>query len=370
MFVRFLSVALALLAILGGLGYAKYRQFQRDMAMFSQPMPAPTVTAAVVETRVWEPTLAAVGTVRAVQGVDVNNEVAGQVTEILFESGAMVKRDQPLVQLDDDVDRADLAGLAAAERLAQIKLDRNRRLLKDRAVAQGDVDETAAQLDQTRAAVQSKEAAIRKKAIRAPFAGQLGIRQVDLGQYLAEGSTLVSLQALDSVYVDYALPERHLSQLTVGQGVRVRVSAYPQRTFDGKIEAIDPGIDRATRNLTVRARFDNPDLALRPGMFARVTTRLPEQGQLLTIPREAVAFNTYGDSVYLLQEVNGKTQAQRRQIRTGEVRGDEVAVLAGLAAGDRVVSAGQVKLTNGQEVRIKPAETAPAPAGAADATRH
>lgn len=357
MFVRILLVLLVLAALIGGLAYVKYGQIQKEAAIFSQPMPAPTVSAATVETNLWEPTLNAVGTVQAVQGVDVNNEVAGQVKEILFESGAMVKQGQRLLHLDDEVDRADLEGLLAAERLAKIKLDRNRTLLKDRAVAQGDVDETTAQLDQARAQVKAKQATIQKKAIRAPFTGQLGIRQVNLGQYLPAGSAIVSLQALDPVYVDYALPERHLAQLTVGQSVRVQVAAYPDRTFEGRIEAISPGIDRGTRNLVIRARFDNPDLALRPGMFARVATLLPVQDRILTIPREAVSFNTYGDSVFLIDEQDGKTSVQRRQIRTGDVRGDRVVVLEGLKAGDRVVSAGQVKLVNGQPVRILPAST-------------
>lgn len=355
MFVRLLLVLLVLAAIIGGLAYTKVRQIQTEMAMFSQPTPAPTVSAAVVETRVWEPTLKAVGTVRAVQGVDLNNEVAGQVKEILFESGASVNQGQILLRLEDDVDRADLEGLVAAERLAQIQLDRNRALLKGRAVALGDVDEIAAQLDQARAQVKAKQATIEKKAIRAPFAGRLGIRQVNLGQYLPEGSAIVPLQALETVYVDYSLPERHLAQLRVGQPVSVRAAPYPDRTFEGKIQAISPGIDQGTRNVLIRSRFENPDLALRPGMFARVATRLPVQEHVLTIPREAVAFNTYGDSVFLIEEQEGKTLAQRRQIRTGAVRGDEVAVLDGLTEGDRVIVAGQVKLTNGQEVSLLPA---------------
>ncbi|AFL76353.1 efflux RND transporter periplasmic adaptor subunit [Thiocystis violascens] len=352
MFVRLLLVLLALAAIVAGLAFLKYRQIQAEIALFSQPMPAPTVAAAVVETSTWEPALNAVGTVRAVQGVDLNNEVAGQVKQILFDSGAKVKQGQILLRLEDDVDRAELEGLQAAERLAQIQLDRNRALLKDRAVAQGDVDEIAAQLDQARAQVKSRQATIEKKAIRAPFAGQLGIRQVNLGQYLAEGSAIVPLQALDPVYVDYSLPERHLAQLRVGQPVSVRAAPYPDRIFAGTIQAISPGIDQGTRNVLIRARFENPDLALRPGMFARVATQLPVQERVLTLPREAVTFNTYGDSVFLIEETDGKTLAQRRQIRTGAVRGDEVAVLDGLTEGDRVIVAGQVKLTNGQDVSI------------------
>lgn len=350
---RFLLVLLALLAIVGGLAFLKYTQIRNEMAAASQPRPAPVVSVTHVSSETWQPSLKAVGTVQAVQGTQVNNQVPGQVQEILFESGAMVTKGQILVRLDDEVDRADLEGLLAAERLAEIKLKRNRTLLKDRAVAQGDVDEITATLDQARAGVKAKRATIEKKAIRAPFSGQLGIRQVNLGQYLPAGSTIVSLQALDPTFVDYSLPERHLAALTKGQEVQARVAAYPDRVFSGRIEAISPAIDEGTRNVQVRARFPNGDLALRPGMFARVTTLLPITGETLTLPREAITFNTYGDSVYLVKEVDGKPQVQRRQIRTGDARGGRVAVLDRLEKDDTVVLAGQVKLTNGQAIQIK-----------------
>lgn len=354
MIARLLLVLLALAAIVAGLAFLKYGQIQQEIASFSQPRPDPVVAAATVESQTWQPTLAAVGTVQAVQGVAVNNQIAGQIKEILFTSGALVRSGQLLVRLDDDVDQADLKGLQAAERLASIKLERNRKLLKDRAVAQGDVDEITAQLDQARALVKAKQAIIEQKTIRAPFSGQLGIRAVNLGQYLAAGSTIVSLQALNPVFVDYAMPERHLDQLRHGQDVRIAVAAYPDRTFDGKIEAISPAIDQGTRNIQIRARFENADLTLKPGMFARVTTLLPNTGATLTLPREAITFNPYGDSVYLINDVDGKLQVQRRQVVTGTVRGGQVAVLDGLREGDRVVLAGQVKLTNGQSIQIKP----------------
>ncbi|MFD2112868.1 efflux RND transporter periplasmic adaptor subunit [Thiorhodococcus fuscus] len=361
MFARLSLVLILLAALVGGLSFLKYTQIQKQMAQFSTPMPPPTVSAATVVAKTWEPTLSAVGTVKAVQGVSVNNEVAGQVKSILFASGAEVEKGTLLVQLDDDVDRADLEGLVAAERLAEIKLKRNTSLLRDRAVAQGDVDETTAQLDQARALVKAKQAVIDQKQIRAPFAGQLGIRQIDLGQYLAEGSTIVSLVALDVVYVDYALPERDLPQLVLGQSVRIQVAAQPDHVFTGRIEAISPSLDKMTRNVSIRARFDNPEHLLRPGMFARTTTVLPAEKRTLVIPRQAVTFNTYGDSVFLIQDTDGKPKVQRRQIRTGAVRDDEVVILDGLAEGDRVVSAGQVKLTNGQEIAIQD-ETAPSAA--------
>jgi membrane fusion protein (multidrug efflux system) len=357
MFLRLLLVLLVLAGLVGGLAYMKYGQIQRDIAMFSQPMPPPVVDVVEVTSQPFEPSLEAVGTVSAVQGVEVSNEVAGVVTEIRFESGDQVNAGQVLAVLDDSVDRADLEGLRAAEKLTEIKLTRNTTLLRDRAVSLGDVDEATAQLDQARALVKAKQATIDKKTIRAPFAGQLGIRQANLGEFLPEGSPIVPLQSLDPVYVDFSLPERHLSELAEGQAVRVRVAAHPDRVFDGEIQAISPAIDTSTRNLRLRARFANADLALRPGMFARVSALLPAQDRVLTLPREAITFNTYGDSVFLVEEEDGKLKVQRRQVRTGAVIADAVVIEDGLALGDRVVLAGQVKLMNGQEIQIadKPA---------------
>jgi membrane fusion protein (multidrug efflux system) len=317
--------------------------------------------------------------VRAVQGVMVNNEVPGQVEAIRFESGDQVRAGQPLLQLDTEVDQADLRGLQASLELADIKLSRNAKLLRDRAVSQGDYDELSAALTQARAAVAAKQALIQKKTIRAPFDGQLGIRQVNLGQYLAEGSEIVALEALDPVFVDYKLPERDLSKLREGQPVEVRVTAYPDQVFTGRIQAISPAVDQVTRNAQVRAELRNPDGRLRPGMFAKVATLLPERDRVLTLPRRAVSFNTYGDSVFVIQQAStdgageatgepttessqappsgeqpAKLTVARKQIVTGGVRGDMVEVVSGLAEGDRVVLAGHQKLRNGAEVRIVP----------------
>lgn len=360
MLARILMVLMVLAALAAGLGYLKYRQIREQIAFFSQPQPAPTVEVIEVRLARWEPVLRGIGSVQAVQWVEVSSEVEGQVREILFESGERVEAGAPLLRLDDSIDRADLDGLLAAERLAGIQLERTRQLLRDRAVAQGDFDAASAQLDQARALVAAKQAGIAKKTIRAPFSGELGIRQVNPGQFLSAGDPIVTLQSLNPIYVDYSLPERHLSQVSPGQSVRIEVAAYPGRRFEGHIEALSPDIDLGTRALHIRARFDNSDLALRPGMFAQVETLLPAQEQVLTLPREAITFNTYGDAVYLIEEREGKLLAQRRQIRTGATRGEEIQVLDGLKAGDRVVRAGQVKLINGQEVRIlNDAESAP-----------
>ncbi len=371
MFLRLLLVLLILAALVGGLAYLKYEQVTAQIAQFSAPMPPSSVAETRVESHRWQPQLNAVGNVSAVQGVMVSNEVAGQVQAIRFESGDRVRAGQVLVQLDTTVDEADLAGLQASLELAELKLGRSTKLLRDRAVSQGDFDEANAELSRTRAAVTAKQALIEKKTIRAPFNGVLGIRQIDLGQYLREGSDIVALEALDPVFVDYKLPERHLAKLTAGQLVQVRVAAYPKEVFTGRIQAISPSVDQGTRNVQVRAQLPNPNGRLRPGMFAKVATLLPMREQVLVLPRRAVSFNTYGDSVFVIQEqpaADGADDARtepdapdaygdklvvtRRQIATGAVRDDLVEVTDGLSEGDRVVLAGHQKLRNGMEVQI------------------
>jgi membrane fusion protein, multidrug efflux system len=377
MFLRLLLVFLILAALVGALAYMKFEQVTAQIAQFSQPMPPSTVSEVRVGSARWQPQLDAIGNVRAVQGVMVNNEVAGQVNAINFESGDRVSKGQALVQLDTTVDEADLAGLQASLQLAEIKLERNTKLLRDRAVSQGDFDETSAEVSRSRAAVAAKRALIEKKTIRAPFDGVLGIRQVDLGQYLSEGSSIVALEALDPVFVDYRLPERNLAKLAVGQPVQVRVAAYPEQVFTGRVQAISPAVDQGTRNVQLRAELPNRDDLLRPGMFAKVATLMPQRDAVLTLPRRAVSFNTYGDSVFVIEEQPAgageaaaadtgqgtKLVVNRRQITTGDVRGDLVEVRAGLAEGDRVVLAGHQKLRNGVEVQIVP-DDGPAADGA------
>lgn len=348
---RIFIVLLLLGLVVGGLGYLKYRQIEQQSAMSAAP-PPPTVSVTAVRNESLTPRVNAVGSVTAVQGVMVNNEVDGQVKEILFESGAVVASGTPLVQLDDTVDQADLEGLLADLALAKIRRDRNARLLKSRAVSQEDFDEISATLQKAEALVAAKQALVEKKTIRAPFAGQLGIRLVNLGEYLAAGSAIVPLQALDPVYVDFSLPERRIAEVAIGQTVEVQVAAYPERTFSGTIQAINAAVDRGSRNIQVRAELGNPEQLLRPGMFAQVGVVLATQESVLMLPRQAIAFNTYGDSVLQIEMQDDATIVQRRQVRTGAVRDQDVVILDGLAAGDRVVLAGHVKLRNGQAVQI------------------
>jgi len=367
MILRSLLVLFIIALLGGGLALLKYQQIQKDMAAFSKPQPAATVTATEVKSAQWQPRLRAVGNVQAVQGVMVNNEVAGQVNRILFESGDQVTAGQALVQLDTEVDEAALVGLKASLNLARLQLERNQKLLRDRAVSQGDVDELNARVSESLAQVREKEALIRKKTILAPFDGQLGIRRVNLGQFLDAGSAIAELEALDPVYVDFALPERRLSEIEVDQAVEVKVDAYPERVFEGQIQAISPAVNRETRNIQVRALVPNPDRLLLPGMFARIDTLLALRDDVLTLPRQAIAFNTYGDSVFLIEQADDDSDAklivQRRQVKTGSVRGQEIEILDGLEIGERVVLAGQVKLRNGASVQVVEDEDEVAPKG-------
>jgi len=349
---RLILVILALAILFGGVFGWKYYTGTRMAAMMAAPPPPATVAAATVETESWRPYLSAVGSLTATQGVFVSNEIAGQVRAIHFESGQQVSAGDLLVQLDDEVDRAELAGLVAAQRLGEITFERAARLVKEKSVSRSEYDQARAALDSAASLVASKQAIIRKKAVRAPFTGELGIRQVDLGQYLAPGAEIVSLQSLDPIYADYSLPERYLGDLAVGQAIEVDVQAYPQSHFTGRIDAISPRIAAGTRSIRVRARLENPAKQLRPGMFAEVRTLLPPRSGVLTLPERAISYNPYGNSVFVIEDRDGQLVVQRRQIETGEVRERRVEIRAGLAAGDRVVSAGHNKLRNGQPVVI------------------
>lgn len=349
---RFILMLIAALAIFGGIAGFKVHQIKQLAAQFATPAPPTNVAAVVVEAAIWERSLFAIGSLVAVQDVEVTNEVAGLVESIRFESGQRVAAGDVLVTLDTSVDRAELNGLVAAQRLREVEFARAARLLKDQTLSQSQHDEAAARRAETTALVLAKEARIAKKTIRAPFAGQLGIRKVDLGDYLAPGSPMVPLQTLAPIFVDYTLPERFLAKLELGQRVRVRVQAYPAEEFDGTIAAIEPGIDPVTRAVKVRATLENADARLRPGMFAEVDTLEDARDTMLTLPETAISYSPYGNSVFLVEAADGVLQVRRRQVETGEVRDGKSAITKGLAAGDRVVSVGHNKLRNGMAVRV------------------
>ena len=351
MFKRLVVVVLLLVLLFGGIFWFKQRQFQQMAAMFGPPPPA-VVTATQVTAQDWRPQLDAVGTVTAIQGIAVANEVPGVVRDIAFESGQKVAAGDVLLHLDDAVDQAELRGLQAALALARLKYQRATKLIKERSVSQSDFDTAQAELSNAQAQVASKQAVIEKKVVRAPFDGELGLRAVSLGQYLPAGSTIAPLVKLDPVYVDFSLPERHLPAIAVGQAVKVTVDAHRDTRFEGVLEAVDPDIDASTRQLRLRARLANPDGLLRPGMFARVALDLGRNEQVLTLPRVAITYAPYGDAVFVISEQDGKSVVQQHQVHTGAVIGERVVIEQGLKAGDKVVLTGQVKLRNGAAVKI------------------
>ena len=345
-----------MLMIVGGIAagvfYFKTQQWQAMSEMSSSEQPPATVASARVRQESWQPALSSVGSLVAVNDVSVTNEVHGKVARILFESGQRVNEGDALLQLDARVDRAELEGLQAELKLARVQFERAAKLVKDRTLSQSDYDEARARLESAEANVASKQAVIDKKTIRAPFSGSLGIRQVDLGEYLAAGASIAPLQSLDPIYVDYTLPERYLADLAVDQSIELTVQAYPDENYTGRIQALNPGIDPGTRSVHIRAVVDNPDTLLRPGMFAEVRTLLPRKNSLLTLPQQAITYAPYGNSVFVVVEQDGRKVVQRRQVETGNNRGGRIEILKGLEDGDEVVISGQNKLRNGQPVQI------------------
>jgi membrane fusion protein (multidrug efflux system) len=349
---RMLLVLLALGLVLGAMFGWKFYQAQKMAALAFMPMPAATVATATVQAETWQPYLEAVGSLVAIQGILVTTEVAGNVHAIHFESGQPVEAGTLLLEVDNSVEQAELAGIIAERRLAELQFKRRKGLLESKTISPSDVDEARLRLENASAQLAARQAIIAKKRITAPFSGWLGIRQVDLGEYLQPGTAIVPLEALAPIHVDFALPERHLDEISVGQAVEVKVQAFPGEIFTGKISALNPGIDPGTRSLRIRATLENQQTRLRPGMFAAVRTLLPQQPAVLTLPQTAITYNPYGNSVFVIQQGESGLQVQRRQIETGGVRVGRVEIVKGLEAGEQVVVAGQMKLRNDQAVLV------------------
>ena len=287
----------------------------------------------------------------------VCNELSGTVQKIGFESGDQVKQGDLLVQLDISTDTAQLRGLQAQADLARLNLDRALDLRHSGTNTQADLDAAQAQFQQTQAAVDTQKTVIAKKNIVAPFAGHLGLRQVNLGQFLAVGTPIVTLQAVDPIYVNFALPQQETVDLTAGQKVQVRIDAYPDDVFDGAINALNAKVDEASRNLQVQATLANAGGKLKPGMFGTVDVVLPRQSRLLTLPQAAIVYNPYGNAVYVIEKAKDESGvesliARQRFVQLGDTRGDQVAVLKGVQVGEEVVTSGQLKLRNGAPVAV------------------
>jgi membrane fusion protein, multidrug efflux system len=356
---RMLMMLVLVGVVLGGLfGFKAFVGGKIKEAMASMADLPQTVSAAKAASSDWQPRIDAVGSLRAVRGSDLSLEVAGVVEEITFQSGDEVQAGQVLLRLRNDDDVAKLQSLEATAQLAQITYDRDVKQLKAQAISQAIVDNDEANLRNAKAQVAQQKAMVDKKTLRAPFAGRLGLRQVDLGQFLSAGTVIATLQSLDPIFVDFLLPQQSVAQLSVGQTVRVKVDAFLGREFAGKITAINPKVETASRNIQVRATLPNRDQKLLPGMFATVELETGAPQRLVTLPQTAVSYNPYGSLVYIVDDKNkdagGKPHPVARQVfvTTGATRGDQVAILKGVSEGDTVVTSGQVKLRNGVPLAI------------------
>lgn len=367
-------VIIGLVLVFAAIGGTKVMQIMKLVNMGKTMVPPPTtVTTAKVEQANWQPAVSAVGSITPVQGATISAELAGTVAEVVFQSGTPVKKGDLLLKLDASQEQAQLRSAVADAELAKADFERARDLAARKVISQAELDTASSRFSQRQAAVENMQSLIAKKEIRAPFDGIAGIREVNPGQMLPVGARLVTLQALDQVYIDFALPQQHVGELANGLDVKVTTDAVPGREFSGKVTAVNSAVDPATRNVTVQGTLDNPDRVLRAGMFARVRVLLPQQNSTLFIPATAVSYAPYGNSVYIIEnKKDEKTQKEglviRQQfIRTGETRGDFVAVTEGLKLGDEVVSTGVFKLRNGMNVAVdntlapKPQE-APKPA--------
>ncbi|MBR9883133.1 MAG: efflux RND transporter periplasmic adaptor subunit [Oceanospirillales bacterium] len=346
-------IAVPLIASLAGI---KLLQFKTMGDAFAEmTMPPELVNAAEVFEYTRQPEIAAVGTVMAVQGTTVRTEVEGIVREILFTPGTYIEAGQPLVQLDIELEQAQLREAEAAAELSRISLKRAQELRKSKYIAQSEFDSIRTGVKQADAQVDYVRAVIAKKTIRAPFSGTLGIRQISVGQFLNKGDEIVSLQALDPIYVDFSLPQQRQSNLQMGLTVQVISDAYPDRTFEGRISAFNPDIDPVTRNIRVQATLPNPESLLRPGMYVSLSLLEAATEKVLMLPTTAIQYGPYGSTVFVIEasKDNPDTLVLRQQsVQLGTHKGDFVEVTEGLKAGDRVVSTGVFKLRPGMAVVV------------------
>jgi membrane fusion protein (multidrug efflux system) len=362
-------VIVGLLLLVGTLGFIKFSQISMLMNMGKEMAkagpPPESVSSSVATAQAWQSEMTAVGTVAPVKGVALSNDSPGVVTKVDFESGDMVKQGQVLVELDTSVERAQLASAIVHHDLAVINVSRSRALVKEQVTSQSQLDLDESTVKSTAVDADTIQAQINRKIVRAPFSGRLGIRAVNVGQYLNSGTTLTVLQAVGAVFVDFSLPQQQLTTLKNGMPVKVTIEGSSGPAVDGTIAAVDPTIDSNTRMIKLRAAIPNPDEKLTPGMFADVAVILPDRGTVVTVPLTAVVHAAFGDSVFIVEDkkadspgakttADGKPIKNARQqfIRLGEARGDFASVLDGVKAGDEVVSAGAFKLRNNSPILV------------------
>jgi membrane fusion protein (multidrug efflux system) len=362
-----LGVVLLIVLALGGYkAFSIYTMVQG----FAKPKPPISVAVATAAEQPWQMRLPTVGTLKALQGVNLSLEIAGTVKELMFESGQKVKAGQPLLQLDSAVEGALLETAQADLGLAQLDFGRGSQLVDSRAISKGEYDRLSAQLQKNKATVNQLKASLAKKRILAPFSGTIGIRQVDVGDYLPSGTMVATLQDLSSLYVDFFLPEQSVPKIALGQPIQVIVAAYPSQSFPGTISAINPKVENSTRNILVRATLANPDGKLLPGMFASLQVMLPDPQKHIVVPESAITYTLYGNSLYVVAqkkaedgtvEKDDKGQpiliAERRFIETGDRRDGLVMINKGVQSGEQVVTAGQIKLDNGAHIAISDDKT-------------
>jgi len=356
---RMVIMLVAVAIVFGGIfGFQLFKAAMIKKFITAAGNPPQTVSVTRAGYSEWQPRIEAIGSLRAVKGADLSLEVSGVVESISFNSGDDVEEGAELLKLRTADDVARLQSLQAMATLSEITNERDQKQFKMQAVSQATLDTDAANLKNARAQVVQQQAIIDKKVLRAPFAGHLGIRAVDLGQYLGPGTVIVTLQALDPIYVDFFVPQQAVDEVRLEQAITVHVDAYKGETFAGKIAAINPKVDTGSRNVQVRATLKNPDHKLLPGMYATVEIATGSPQNYVTLPQTAITYNPYGDTVYLVDsksaDAEGKPQLTARQtfITLGPTRGDQVAILKGVENGDSVVTAGQIKLHNGSVILI------------------
>lgn len=355
---RMILMLVVVVVFIAALAFIKVRQFQAMAQQFAAMQPPPdAVTTIVAQREEWPSSLGAIGTVAAVQGVTVSADLAGIVDKIAFESGTSVKQGDVLVQLDTRQEQAQLAAAQAEFELSGLTYDRMKRLVEHDAVSRSEFDTAAATHKQTEARIREIRATIERKTIRAPFSGVLGIRAVNLGQYLTGGDPVVPLQSLNPIYVNFGIPQQEAQQMRLGRMVRIKAGDLGDVEFNGRISAIDSVVDEGTRNVKVQATLANPGGKLRPGMFVQTQILLGSSQSVIALPGSAINYAPYGDSVFVVADLkgpDGRTYRGVRQqvVKLGHSRGDQIAVLSGVTPGEEVVTSGVFKLRNGAPIQI------------------
>lgn len=341
--------------VFGGVfGFVQFRNTMIKQYFATMPKPVVSVTAQAAVAEQWRNVVPAVGTLQAVNGVNISSSVAGLIKDIAFQSGQTVKKGQLLVRLDTEVEMTDLRSAMADADLARVSANRQRALVRSDTVSQAAVDKAEAELKVKEAKVAGIRASIDKKSVFAPFDGALGVRKVDLGQYVEPGQAIVNLQDLSVMLADFTVSQKDLAALQVGSAISMTTDAWPGRVFQGTIAALEPRVDDKTGMIAAQGRFPNSDNALRPGMFARIEVVRPTMAEVVTVPVSAVAYNLHGDSVFVVKDgAEGKKEAVRTFVTLGDRREGKVAVLKGVSAGDLVVTSGQVKLDTGSLVEVR-----------------